>query len=87
MIPYCKAHGIGLIPWAPLAGGALAHPLGEETPRAQESKGTAFEPKLTAADKTIIGRVEELAKKKGCTMAQIALAVLLMLPSGFYMQC
>ncbi|KAJ7436053.1 NADP-dependent oxidoreductase domain-containing protein [Mycena galericulata] len=74
MIPYCKAHGIGLIPWAPLAGGALAHPLGEETPRSKEAKGTVFESKLTEADKTIIRRVEELAEKKGCTMSQIALA-------------
>ncbi|KAJ7081001.1 NADP-dependent oxidoreductase domain-containing protein [Mycena epipterygia] len=74
MIPYCKAHGIGLIPWSPLASGALAHPVGEETERTRVSKGTAFEIKLTDADKKIIGRVEELAKKKGCTMSQIALA-------------
>ncbi|KAJ7728295.1 NADP-dependent oxidoreductase domain-containing protein [Mycena maculata] len=78
MIPYCKAHGIGLIPWAPLAAGALAHPVGEETTRSQSSKGTAFEPKLTEVDKKIIGRVQELAKKKGCTMAQIALAWVLL---------
>ena len=75
MIPYCKAHGIGLIPYAPLASGALARPLGEETLRSQTAKGTAFEPKLTDADKTIINRVQELAQKKGCTMSQIALAV------------
>ncbi|KAJ6556843.1 Aldo/keto reductase [Mycena vulgaris] len=74
MIPYCKAHGIGLIPYAPLASGALARPVGEETPRSQEAKGTAFETKLTDADKKIIGRVQELAEKKGCTMSQIALA-------------
>ncbi|KAJ7797743.1 NADP-dependent oxidoreductase domain-containing protein [Mycena olivaceomarginata] len=62
MIPYCKAHGIGIIPWGPLAAGALARPL-----------GTVFESKYSDIDKTIIGRVEELAKKKGCTMSQIAL--------------
>ncbi|KAJ7728294.1 NADP-dependent oxidoreductase domain-containing protein [Mycena maculata] len=74
MIPYCKAHGIGLIPWAPLAGGALAHPLGAETARTKTIKGTPMEPPVTDADKIIISRVQELAEKKGCTMSQIALA-------------
>ncbi|KAJ7873969.1 NADP-dependent oxidoreductase domain-containing protein [Mycena leptocephala] len=73
MIPYCKAHGIGIIPWGPLAAGALARPLGVETTRSNSAKGTAFESKYSDTDKTIIGRVEELAKKKGCTMSQIAL--------------
>ncbi|KAJ7074723.1 Aldo/keto reductase [Mycena amicta] len=74
MIPYCKAKGIGLIPYATLAAGALSRPLGVPSIRAESAKGTPFEPKFTDADKVIIGRVEELAKKKGCTMSQIALA-------------
>ncbi|KAJ7663111.1 NADP-dependent oxidoreductase domain-containing protein [Mycena polygramma] len=74
MIPYCKAHGIGLIPYAPLGNGALARPVGEESHRSETNKGTPFEKKLTEADKAIIGRVQELAEKKGCTMSQIALA-------------
>ncbi|KAF8197237.1 NADP-dependent oxidoreductase domain-containing protein [Mycena galopus ATCC 62051] len=73
MIPYCKAHGIGIIPWGPLAAGALARPLGVETARSDAAKGTVFERKYSDTDKAIIGRVEELAKKKGCTMSQIAL--------------
>jgi len=73
MIPYCKAHGIGIIPWGPLAAGALARPVGVETTRSDSAKGTVFESKYSDTDKTIIGRVEELAKKKGCTMSQIAL--------------
>ncbi|KAJ7636419.1 Aldo/keto reductase [Roridomyces roridus] len=74
MIPYCKAHGIGLIPYSALAGGALTHPIGENTSRALETRGGAFDRKLTDADVGIIRRVEELAAKKGCTMTQIALA-------------
>ncbi|KAF8209106.1 NADP-dependent oxidoreductase domain-containing protein [Mycena galopus ATCC 62051] len=73
MIPYCKDHGIGIIPWGPLAAGALTRPLGVETARSDAAKGTVFESKYSDADKAIIGRVEELAKKKGCTMSQIAL--------------
>jgi aryl-alcohol dehydrogenase-like predicted oxidoreductase len=74
MIPYCKAHGIALIPWRPLASGALARPRGVETARTAASGTTVFEDD-TEADRTIIARVEELATKKGCSMSQIALAV------------
>ena len=74
MLAYCKFNGIGVIPWAPLAAGALARPVGTESVRLTSAKGTAFEKKFSDADKIIIDRVEELAKKKGVKMAQIALA-------------
>lgn len=74
MIPYCRFNGIGLIPWAPLADGLLARPLGTDTTRSTSAKGTMFERKLADSDKQIIARVEELAKKKGVKMAQIAIA-------------
>lgn len=69
MIPYCNAHGIGLIPWGPLNAGMLARPLGEQTTRNQ-TRGTVF----SDADKAIINRVEELAKKYNAKMSQVALA-------------
>ncbi|KAF7329106.1 Aldo-ket-red domain-containing protein [Mycena kentingensis (nom. inval.)] len=74
MIRYCKAKGIGLIPYSTFASGALCRPFGEQSTRSASAKGTVFENKFTEADKIIIGRVEELANKKGCTMSQIALA-------------
>ncbi|KAH0834644.1 NADP-dependent oxidoreductase domain-containing protein [Lanmaoa asiatica] len=74
MLAYCKFNGIGVIPWAPLASGALARPVGTETVRLDATKNTVFEQKLSDADKTIIDRVEELANKKGVKMGQIALA-------------
>ncbi|KAJ7255770.1 NADP-dependent oxidoreductase domain-containing protein [Mycena rebaudengoi] len=64
-------HGIALIPWGPLAGGALARPLGVETARSAADNDPD---KFSDTNKAIIGRVEELAKKKGCAMSQIALA-------------
>ena len=33
MIPYCVDQKIGLVPWSPLAGGRLTHPLGTVTKR------------------------------------------------------
>jgi aryl-alcohol dehydrogenase-like predicted oxidoreductase len=74
MLAYCKFNGIGVIPWAPLASGTLARPIGTETVRVEASRGTAFEKKFSEADEAIIGRVEELANKKGVKMGQIALA-------------
>ena len=74
MLAYCKFNGIGVIPWAPLAAGDLARPVGTESVRLTSSKGTIFEKNFSEADKIIINRVEELAKKKGVKMAQIALA-------------
>ncbi|KAG7087292.1 hypothetical protein E1B28_013270 [Marasmius oreades] len=75
MLPYCRFHGIGVIPWAPLAGGSLARPLSSDTTKRIEStKGTIFEQNFTEADKTIISRVEELAKKHNVAMSQVALS-------------
>lgn len=73
MIPYCNAHGIGLIPWGPIHSGDLARPFGTITARKEAIKGTPLDRKFSDADKAIISRVEEVAKKKGWTMGQVAL--------------
>lgn len=75
MNAYCNFEQIGLIPWGPLADGFLARPASaSDTARSQATKGSPFERKLNDADKEIIKRVEELSKKKGWKMAQVALA-------------
>ncbi|KZT53424.1 Aldo/keto reductase [Calocera cornea HHB12733] len=74
MNAFCNYSGVGLIPWGPVAGGHLTRPLGEDSTRSEGTKGTPFELKHTDADKEIIRRVDELAKKKGWNMAQVALA-------------
>lgn len=74
MIGYCKHHGIGIIPWGPLQAGDLAHPFGTTTARVQATKGGPFENKYSEADKEIINRTEEIAKKRGWLMSQVGLA-------------
>jgi aryl-alcohol dehydrogenase-like predicted oxidoreductase len=74
MHAYCKHHGIGVIPWSPLAAGVLARPIGTETTRVNSVNGAVPAKKLIGGDATIVNRVEELAKKKNCKMGQIALA-------------
>lgn len=71
MIPYCNAHGIGLIPWAPLNGGDLARSFNATSKRKDSRQGIKT---YSEADKTIINRVEEIARKRGWTMSQVALA-------------
>ena len=74
MIPYCNAHGIGLIPWGPLQGGDLAHPPSENTTRKESTKGSPFEKKMSEVDNAIISRVQEIAQKRDWTMSNVALA-------------
>jgi aryl-alcohol dehydrogenase-like predicted oxidoreductase len=78
MNAYCLKTGVGLIPWAPLYRGHLARPLGSESTSRNESakaSGTKMDAdSLTAEDKEIIGRVKELADKKGWKMSHVALA-------------
>ena len=83
MNKFCDLTGVGLIPWGPLAAGKLARPLAgtEDTKRAQFQNRNAAATSairlsygLTETDERIINRVEELAKKKGWTMSQIATA-------------
>lgn len=70
---YCKKTGVGLIPWGPLATGALARPLSEnKTVRAERASERIKDHTTSEADMETINRVEEVAKKKGWTMAQVA---------------
>lgn len=77
MIPYCRDAGIGLIPWSPIARGALARPFSDRTTKRDATDSALNNMILGAAwkaDEVIIGRVEEIAKKHGVSMATIATA-------------
>ncbi|KAI9698984.1 MAG: hypothetical protein M1836_003173 [Candelina mexicana] len=76
MNKFCNATGVGLIPWSPLARGHLARPpsdLGKSIRSKDEMENPMF-PKTVEADHQIIGRVQELAEKKGWKMGTVALA-------------
>ncbi len=83
MIPLCRAEGIGIIPWSPLARGFLAgnrrrEDFGE-TVRAKTddyAKGLYYQ----ESDFAVVDRVGEIAKKRGVPNAQVALAWLLQQP-------
>jgi|ERR1700761_5930197 len=75
MNKYCALTGVGLIPWSPLYRGHLARPLDSDpTPRSEAIRRQPTYGGQSDADKKIIKRVEEIAKKKDWAMAQVALA-------------
>jgi len=83
MLPLCRAEGIGVIPWSPLARGFLAGNRttgrGGETAR---SKSDAFAHQMyyEEADFQVLDRCVELANGRGVKPAQIALAWMLHRP-------
>jgi len=70
MFPTLKHFGVGSIPWSPLAQGYAAHPLGDTSTARSSTSG--FSSRYSGD--AIVPRIEELAKKHGVSMAQIALA-------------
>jgi aryl-alcohol dehydrogenase-like predicted oxidoreductase len=77
MIPYCLDAGVGLIPWSPIARGALARPFNDRTTIRESTDrmlNSMIRGKETMVDEAIIGKVEEIAKKYGVSMTTIAIA-------------
>jgi aryl-alcohol dehydrogenase (NADP+) len=80
MIPLCKDQGIGLIPWSPLARGFLTGRYKRgKTPSTSRYKTDKYfaERFFRPEDFDVVERAEEIAKEKGVTTAQVALAWLL----------
>jgi aryl-alcohol dehydrogenase (NADP+) len=83
MMPLCRSEGIGVIPWSPLARGFLSGNRSREewgeTSRAK-TDDFAHDMYYQESDFTVVERVIELAKQKGVSPSQIALAWLLHQP-------
>jgi 1-deoxyxylulose-5-phosphate synthase len=83
MMELCRAEGIGVIPWSPLARGRLARPWesGPTTTRAKTDEfGRLLYDKTRDADRMVVERVGRIAEARGLPRAQVALAWLLQKP-------
>lgn len=81
MIPLCRAEGLGLIPWSPLARGVLARKRQADTVRSRtDDFATRLYGGTAEADDKVIARVQTLAAAHGVPPARIALAWLLHKP-------
>jgi aryl-alcohol dehydrogenase-like predicted oxidoreductase len=77
VIPACQDYGLGLIPWSPLAGGALAgKPEGEGGRRTEGWTAEAI-----AKDRAVLDKWEALCAELGEAPADVALAWLLHQPA------
>ncbi|KAJ7682266.1 aryl-alcohol dehydrogenase [Mycena polygramma] len=76
MFPTLRHFGVGAIPWSPLARGALTRPL-ETQGQTKRGESDIMPPSVytqSEASQTIVKRVEEVAKKRGISMAQVSVA-------------
>ena len=84
MLPLCLAEGIGVLPWSPLARGRLARAW-ETQPTTIRGRTDEYGKKLYSkteeADRPVVDRVGEIAKARGISRAEIALAWLLHKPA------
>ena len=77
VLPSCRAHGLGVIPWSPLAGGLLGGALGKlaEGRRATDRQRQAIE-----RQRSQLEAYEGLCREVGAAPADVALAWLLRRP-------
>jgi len=83
MLPLCRAEGLGVIPWSPLARGRLARPSAVSQERSTaRSSSDPFGHDMYANETQweIVDTVEAIAKDHGVEMSEIALAWLLSKP-------
>lgn len=80
LVPLAQTYGLALIPWSPLAGGVLAgkYHRGQARPagtRFHKNEGKEWvEQHFTDEAFDVVEVVNEIAKDKGCTTSQFALA-------------
>ena len=78
MVPYCRSEGIALTPYSALAGGRLSKHPGETAKRLETDEYAKLKyGKTRLQDEKIIDRVEQLARQRGASMTEIALAWLM----------
>ena len=80
VLPVCRELGIGFVPFSPLGRGFLTGTVRDITAFADNDvrrKLPRFEPENFERNITLADRLEQMARAKGCSTAQLALAWLL----------
>jgi len=83
IVPMCQAYDLGLITWSPLAQGVLAGRYTDPSNLPEGSRGTQkriYAEPITQKGIEVSLKLEERAKGKGCTVAQLAVAWILNQP-------
>jgi aryl-alcohol dehydrogenase-like predicted oxidoreductase len=79
LLPLCREEGVGVLPWSPLSGGFLSGKYRRDNPNPEGARRTNFQ--FPAIDEArgfdAVDALDEIARKKGVTVPQVALAWLL----------
>ena len=75
MLPLCRAEGIGVIPWSPLARGRLTRDWDASSARSETDEfGRTLYARTGEADRKVVEAVRSVAERRGVPRAQVALA-------------
>ena len=80
VLPLCEELGIGFVPWSPLGAGYLTGTVDASTTIGTgdfRANSPRFTPEARAANQAVVDLLARIAKGKGATPAQVALAWLL----------
>lgn len=83
VLPYCRVHGVGFIPYFPLAGGFLTgkYKRGEAAPAGSRGESSGYvQQYMTEANYTRIEKLTEWAEERGRSLGELAHAWLLAQP-------
>jgi hypothetical protein len=77
VLPYCRAHGVGVLAYGVLAHGLLAGSYGPEATLPEgdwRSRSPIFEGKALRRNVAVVDRLGRVAESRSCTVAQLAVA-------------
>jgi len=75
MLPLCRAEGLGVLPWSPLARGRLARDWDEKSARSETDEfGRTLYAATAEADRKVHAKLTAVAARRGLPRAQVALA-------------
>lgn len=79
LLPLCREEGLGVLPWSPLSGGFLSGKYTRDNPNPEGARrsGFQFPPIDEARGFDAVEALARIAKEKGTTVGQVALAWML----------
>jgi aryl-alcohol dehydrogenase-like predicted oxidoreductase len=85
LLPFCRAAGLGVIPWGPLGAGFLSGkyargerpPAGSRIADATDDLEEAYDRRAVERNFRVVDAAAEIAEQRGATIAQVALAWLI----------
>ena len=82
LVPLCLEEGLGILPWSPLSGGFLTGKYRRDNPNPEGARrtGFSFPPVDEERGFDAVDVLEEIARQKKVTIAQVALGWLLAQP-------